>query len=151
MFAIATMELFVEEVGSLDPDPRAFGAFYEDALPRIYGYFLHRSGGSVSVAEDLTQEAPGIYVIEPDGSDRMLLRTGLSGRHSSPSWSPGEGRIVFAIGQGTRSAIYLFDLASSRRTLLVAGASAPVWSPDGDTIAYRVDCGVKLVTPGDGT
>jgi RNA polymerase sigma-70 factor (ECF subfamily) len=56
MFAIATMELVVEEAGSLDPDPRAFGAFYEDALPRIYGYFLHRSGGSVSVAEDLTQE-----------------------------------------------------------------------------------------------
>jgi RNA polymerase sigma-70 factor, ECF subfamily len=56
MFAIATMERFVEEAGSLDPDPRAFGAFYEDALPRIYGYFLHRSGGSVSVAEDLTQE-----------------------------------------------------------------------------------------------
>jgi hypothetical protein len=92
--------------------------------------------------------APGIYVIEPDGSDRMLLRTGLSGRHSSPSWSPDGGRIVFAFGQRRRSAIYVFDLASSRRTLLVAGGSAPAWSPDGDTIAYRVDCGVKLVTPG---
>ena len=92
--------------------------------------------------------APGIYVIEPNGSDRMLLQTGLSGRHSSPSWSPDGTRIVFAFGQGKRSAIYVFDFAASRRTLLVAGASAPAWSPDGSTIAYRGDCGVKLVTPG---
>jgi RNA polymerase sigma-70 factor (ECF subfamily) len=56
MLAIATMELVVEEAGSLDPDPDAFSGFYEDALPRVYGYFLHRCGASVSVAEDLTQE-----------------------------------------------------------------------------------------------
>ena len=37
-------------------DPAGFRAFYEDALPRIYGYFVHRCGGSVSAAEDLTQE-----------------------------------------------------------------------------------------------
>ena len=91
---------------------------------------------------------PGIYVIEPDGSDRMLLRTGLSGRHSSPSWSPDGGRIAFAFRRGDgRSAIYVFDLAASRRTLLVVGGAAPAWSPDGNTIAYRVGCGVKLAAP----
>lgn len=90
---------------------------------------------------------PGLYVIEPDGSDRMLLRTGLTGRHSSPSWSPDGTRIVFAFGEGRRSAIYLFELASSRRTLLVADGASPAWSPDGKTIAYRGDCGVKLVAP----
>jgi RNA polymerase sigma-70 factor, ECF subfamily len=37
-------------------DPGSFRAFYDDALPRVYGYFLHRCGGSVPVAEDLTQE-----------------------------------------------------------------------------------------------
>jgi DNA-directed RNA polymerase specialized sigma24 family protein len=46
----------VEETGALDPDPGAFSGFYEDAFPRIYGYFLHRCGGSVPLAEDLTQE-----------------------------------------------------------------------------------------------
>jgi WD40 repeat protein len=92
--------------------------------------------------------APGIYVIEPDGSDRMLLETGLSGRHSSPSWSPDGARIAFAFGESGRSTIYLFDLAQNRRTLLVAGGSAPAWSPDGSKIAYRVDCGVRLATPG---
>jgi WD40 repeat protein len=93
------------------------------------------------------EPAPGIYVIEPDGSDRTLLQTGLSGRHSSPSWSPDGARIAFAFGASGRSTIYLFDLAQNRRTLLVAGGSAPAWSPDGNTIAYRVDCGVKLAAP----
>jgi RNA polymerase sigma-70 factor, ECF subfamily len=56
MFGIASMELLVQETGALDPDPEAFSGFYEDALPRVYGYFLHRCGGSVPLAEDLTQE-----------------------------------------------------------------------------------------------
>ena len=37
-------------------DPESFRSFYEEALPRVYGYFLHRCGGSVAVAEDLTSE-----------------------------------------------------------------------------------------------
>jgi len=56
VFAIPIMELAVREVEALGLDPERFRAFYEDALPRIYGYFLHRCGGSVPVAEDLTQE-----------------------------------------------------------------------------------------------
>lgn len=41
---------------TLDASPSAFGAFYEKALPGVYGYFFHRCGGSAAVAEDLTQE-----------------------------------------------------------------------------------------------
>jgi len=37
-------------------DPAAFDAFYTEALPVVYGYFLRRTGGVPSVAEDLTQE-----------------------------------------------------------------------------------------------
>jgi RNA polymerase sigma-70 factor (ECF subfamily) len=37
-------------------DARSFGRFYEDALPRVYGYFVHRCGGSAATAEDLTQD-----------------------------------------------------------------------------------------------
>jgi RNA polymerase sigma-70 factor (ECF subfamily) len=36
--------------------PEAFGVFYMEALPRIYGYFFSRLGGDTFVAEDLTQE-----------------------------------------------------------------------------------------------
>lgn len=37
-------------------DPEMFGALYDEALPRIYGYFLRRCGGVAPLAEDLTQE-----------------------------------------------------------------------------------------------
>jgi RNA polymerase sigma-70 factor (ECF subfamily) len=37
-------------------DPVVFGAFYDEALPAIYGYFLRRCGGERTIAEDLTQE-----------------------------------------------------------------------------------------------
>jgi RNA polymerase sigma-70 factor (ECF subfamily) len=36
--------------------PEAFGRFYKEALPRVYGYFFARLGSDAFVAEDLTQE-----------------------------------------------------------------------------------------------
>jgi RNA polymerase sigma-70 factor, ECF subfamily len=57
MLAIPFMEISAPAAeAALDTNPDAFRAFYEQALPRVYGYFLHRCGGSVQVAEDLTQE-----------------------------------------------------------------------------------------------
>ncbi len=37
-------------------DPEVFDAFYDQALPVVYGYFLRRTGGMPALAEDLTQE-----------------------------------------------------------------------------------------------
>lgn len=36
--------------------PGAFAAFYDDTVPRVYGYFVARCGGDRGVAEELTQE-----------------------------------------------------------------------------------------------
>ena len=56
MVATPPIEPTVRETDVLRLDTPAFRAFYDEALPRIYGYFLHRCGGVVPVAEDLTQE-----------------------------------------------------------------------------------------------
>src|ERR1700674_5236597 len=56
VFAISLMELIEQETEALGLDAASFRAFYDDALPRVYGYFLHRTGGSPAGAEDLTQE-----------------------------------------------------------------------------------------------
>jgi DNA-directed RNA polymerase specialized sigma24 family protein len=57
MFVIAIMDVSATRAeAKLGLDARSFGAFYDDALAHIYGYFLHRCGGCVTVAEDLTQE-----------------------------------------------------------------------------------------------
>jgi RNA polymerase sigma-70 factor (ECF subfamily) len=56
MIATASMEPVVCEEQTLGLDEAVFRVFYDEALPRVYGYLLHRSGGVVAVAEDLTQE-----------------------------------------------------------------------------------------------
>jgi RNA polymerase sigma-70 factor, ECF subfamily len=37
-------------------DPDVFAKLYDETLPQVYGYFLHRCGGRASAAEELTQE-----------------------------------------------------------------------------------------------
>ena len=57
MLAIPFMEISAPAAeATLDTSPKSFAAFYEQALPHVYGYFLYRCGGSIVIAEDLTQE-----------------------------------------------------------------------------------------------
>jgi RNA polymerase sigma-70 factor (ECF subfamily) len=56
---------------ALDTSPGSFAAFYDDALPRVYGYFVHRCGGSAAVAEDLTQETFLAVVVELQRGNRI--------------------------------------------------------------------------------
>ena len=56
-------------------DARSFGRFYEDSLPRIYGYFVHRCGGSAPTAEDLTQETFLAAVAELKKERRVVTPT----------------------------------------------------------------------------
>ena len=45
----------VEELRRTFASDEAFRAFYDAALPRIYGYLFHRCHGDHALAEDLTQ------------------------------------------------------------------------------------------------
>jgi RNA polymerase sigma-70 factor (ECF subfamily) len=49
---------------ALDTSAGSFAAFYDQALPRVYGYFVRRCGGSAAAAEDLTQETFLAVVVE---------------------------------------------------------------------------------------
>ena len=66
----------LESRAPLEPD--AFGAFYDDTLPRIYGFFLARVGAP-HPAEELTQETYVAAVAElrkgrrPDEPERWLF------------------------------------------------------------------------------
>lgn len=102
--------------------------FYEENLSKIYGYFLNRCGGDVSVAEDLTQETflgavreirKGAQIAHPPAwirgiarhklmdflrsksRDRMQL-VGFDPDEAEPTvpWDPGSGhqRAVSALG-----------------------------------------------------
>jgi RNA polymerase sigma-70 factor (ECF subfamily) len=46
----------VEQANGTDPGPRAgLLSLYDEALPQVYGYLLHRCGRT-ALAEDLTAE-----------------------------------------------------------------------------------------------
>ena len=89
-----------------------------------------------------------INVVDADGSKVAVVPLRMTGRFSSPSWSLSGDRLVFGLRTGAGSSIYVVDLDGSDLRLLAAGATAPVWSPDGRRIAFRTGCGgIKLITP----
>jgi hypothetical protein len=90
-----------------------------------------------------------IYVLSVRGLRLRRLRTGTpdGAFDYSPSWSADGTRLVFATKRHQHSSISVIDLDGSHRRLIAAHASAPAWSPDGKTIAYRTPCSIKLVTP----
>jgi Tol biopolymer transport system component len=82
-----------------------------------------------------------IYSINADGTGETRLTTNPASDHS-PSWGP-DGRIVFVTSRGTggRTTIYMMNAdGSDQRQLSAESASwnesRPVWSPDGNRIAF---------------
>lgn len=60
-----------EAGGDGEPDTRRespdISEWFDDALPRLFGYFIVRTGGRVDIAEDLTQETVLAAVRSNDG------------------------------------------------------------------------------------
>jgi Tol biopolymer transport system component len=103
-------------------------------------------------------EVGDIYVMNPDGTHRGLLRTGTGGHDSSPSWSPDGRRLAFATTVGDHLSVSTINRDGSDRRLVfhavLPRGSAwpnsslwPDWSPDGTKIALKWGCGIKLISP----
>jgi RNA polymerase sigma-70 factor, ECF subfamily len=61
----------------------AFRDFYDRALPRVYGYLLHRCQHDTALAEDLTQAAFG---------EAIRRRASFDGRSDATTWLVGIAR-----------------------------------------------------------
>ena len=118
----------------------------------------HHLGGAI-LARDLDWSPDGkrlayvdrgvITLVNADGTGRTVLPTGTQGRDSSPSWSPDGVWLTYATDGAfaDKARVYRIRTDGSGRQLLAKRAAAPAWSPLGGTIAYRSECGVKLVSP----
>lgn len=70
---------------------------------------------------------PRVVVMRPDGGDRQPLVEG-----SGVRWSPDGTTVAFERADG----IYLADADGADVRLLLEGRASPVWSPDGDHLAF---------------
>lgn len=61
----------------------AFRRFYDEALPRLYGYLVHRCGGDAALAEDLAQVA---------FTEAVRRRASYDGRADPVTWLIGIAR-----------------------------------------------------------
>jgi hypothetical protein len=76
-----------------------------------------------------------IYVMNPDGSNRIKLTAG-----SMPCWSPCGTKIAFTVEKDGNRDIYYMDVDGSDITRLTThsdGDVNPAWSPDGSMIAFN--------------
>jgi RNA polymerase sigma-70 factor (ECF subfamily) len=80
---IAEQRYRVERFWSAFSDARAFRAWYESALPHVFGYLYRRCGGDRALAEELTQET---FV------DVVRGRAEFDGRSNDATWLIGIAR-----------------------------------------------------------
>ncbi|MDX6622572.1 MAG: hypothetical protein QOE75_504 [Solirubrobacterales bacterium] len=120
----AAVRDWVDEVFTATPKP-------EPGLAQIPG------GGRL-----LVQSAEGPWVVQPDGSRRLL------GDYREATWSP-HGLFVAVAGGQTLSAV---EPDGTPRWSLDTGAAVadPRWAPLGEDVAYRSGPGLR-VTAADGT
>lgn len=82
-----------------------------------------------------------VIVLESSGKNKRVLATGPQFFGSRPSWSPGGTRLALARSRDSNqlgSDIFVVDAVggTARRLTQTDRAFAPVWSPDGRTIAF---------------
>ena len=96
-------------------------------------------GTMIAYASSGGTERPGIFVMEPDGSNRRRLTTGLD---EYPAWSPDGSKLVFdrQTNGPTQFDLWVVNADGSGARPLVrspADDQGAAWAPDGRTIAFQ--------------
>ncbi len=145
------------EVGKVDPNGR--NGYANLALWALFPAWSP-DGDSLAYTTDIGIEYPGLFLMNPNGSNERRVS---SLDHSaqaveSPSWSPDAGKIAVANYVGTKGGlgqIWVLNLSSGKWTAITEakdGAYDPAWSPDGEWIAFTMRDGAAnniYVVPSD--
>ncbi len=112
-------------------------------------------GSGIAYVHSTPEGNSDIYVMAPDGSDRVRV-TDDPALDLSPAWSPDGSRIVFESNRRGNPEIYAMDVDGTGLTRLTENPGfdgAPAWSPDGSRIAFSSDRGGPgiFVMQADGT
>ena len=98
--------------------------------------------------------SPAIFTMNPDGTDVRQISSGVRGSDFWPSWSPDGTQVVFAAIRNEDWGIWVVDADGSNEHMILGGTGAgyvdnPVWSPDGNLIAFVGNLSVDDYSPDD--
>jgi Tol biopolymer transport system component len=98
--------------------------------------------------------SPVIFTMNPDGTDVRQISSGVGGSDFWPSWSPDGTQVVFAAIRNEDWGIWVVDADGSNEHMILGGTGAgyvdnPVWSPDGNLIAFVGNLSVDDYSPDD--
>ncbi len=103
---------------------------------------VYASHGHLEAGSWIWERTSSLWTIDVDGSDMVLLKSGITSNLDSLTWSPDGTRIAYAAG----GSIYVVGVDGSGQTQIAEGSNA-AWSPDGRTIAYLMGCDIRMTTP----
>jgi Tol biopolymer transport system component len=109
---------------------------------------LGESSGGIRFGVDQTpRRATELWVMDADGAEqRRILAARDTQSIADPDWSPDGTAIVYAVAndQTVATDIGVLDVATGDITIVLSDGAfdrEPVWSPDGESIAFRIDQG----------
>jgi len=129
-------------------DPKTFRDRIELAFPmaqvgtRLYELACHEGNRSLPNAlsaarkEDETRPRQQLTLFDRQGN--VVNRVGEASSYSQAAFSPDGSRLA-VIGDGASQDVWVVDVATGKRTIVTSDSfqdRAPVWSPDGNRIAY---------------
>jgi Tol biopolymer transport system component len=83
---------------------------------------------------------PGIFLMDPDGSNVRPVLADDATTNSNPVLSPDGTRILFSSTRAGKSALYVINVDGTGLARITSDTFAegnPAWSPDGSKIAFR--------------